>query len=220
MIQKFFETEFLDYQTHKYESTILPIVNLVNEYALLSASISDARQHRLEDMIDQYPLLFISTNPAELGRNMTKLIGGALVQQLFTLLQSGKIKKKIILLVDEFSLVQTPAVAQILAEARKFGLTVIVAQQYLGQVDLELLQSMQANMSNIFCFKLNRKDAEVVTKMITLEISKVFEKEKTFNEIEEKKLQLLTEINPRECIFRVVQNDGYIRPIKARTVDV
>ncbi len=220
VIKKFFDTEFLEFQTQKYESTILPIVNLINEYSLLSASINEADQHRLVSLINKHNVIFLSPNPSELGRNMVKLIGGALVQQIFMLMQSGMVKKKVILVIDEFSLVQNPAFAQILAEARKFGLTIIMSQQYLGQVDLELLQSMQANVSNLFCFKLNRADAEVVKRMMTLEISAVFESGKQFAEIEEKKIELLTESNPRECIFRVVQDGNYMRPMKAGTVDI
>lgn len=220
MLKKFFDTEFMEFKSQKYDSTVLPIVNLINEYNLLSSGIGEANQHSLSDLVKKHPVLFVSTNPAELGRNMTKLIGGAILQQIFTLLQSGRTKKKIILIVDEFSLVQNPAIAQILAEARKFGLTLIVAQQYLGQVDLELLQSIQANVSNLFCFKLNRKDAELAKKMMTIEISKVFEKDKSFDEIEEKKLELLTESNPRDCVFRVMQKGNFTRPVKARTVDV
>jgi hypothetical protein len=219
MLRKFFDSEFMEFKTQKYDSTILPIVNLINEYNLLSSGIGEANQKSLGNLVDKNKVLFISTNPSELGRNMTKLIGGALIQQLFTLLQSGRIKKKIILIVDEFSLVQNPAMAQILSEARKFGLTVIAAQQYLGQVDLELLQSIQANVSNLFFFKLNRKDAEIAKKMMTIEISKVFERDKSFDEIEEKKLELLTESNPRECIFRVMQKGKFTRPVKACTVD-
>lgn len=219
-LQKFFDTEFLEFQTQKYDSTILPIVNLVNEYSLLSSGIDQARQHKLADMLQKHPVLFISTNPAQLGKGATKLIGGALVQQLFTLLQSGAVKKKVILIIDEFSLVQNPAFAQILAESRKFGLTMVVAQQYLGQVDLELLQSIQSNVANLFCFRLSRKDAELAKKMMTMEISAVFESGKSFVEIEEKKLEILTESNPRDCVFRVVQHGKFTRPLKARTIDV
>ncbi len=220
VLKKFFDTEFMEFQTKKYDSTILPILNLINEYNLLSANIDKAKQYDLAGLISKEPVLFISTNPSELGKNMTRLIGGAMIQQVFTLLQSRSVKKKVILIVDEFSLVQNPAFAQILAEARKFGLAVLIAQQYLGQVDLEVLQSIQANVSNIFCFKMSRKDAEVVKKMMTLDISPVFESGKSFAEIDEKRIEVLTEANPRECIFRVVQENKYTRPLKARTVDV
>jgi DNA helicase HerA-like ATPase len=151
---------------------------------------------------------------------MTRLIGGAVIQQVFTLLQTGRIRKKILLIVDETSLVQNPALASILSEARKFGLTVMFAQQYLGQLEEGVLKSVQANMVNLFCFKVAREDADTVNKMMNLEINPVFEKERAFAKVEDMKTDMLTKSNPRECVFRVMQNGRLVRPVKARTVDV
>lgn len=218
-LKKFFDTEFMEMRTQRYDSSILPIVNLIDEYRMLTAGISDASQHSLADLMDKSPLVFVSTNPALLGKNMTKLIGGAVIQQVFTLLQTGRIKKKIILIVDETSLVQNPALASILSEARKFGLTVLFAQQYLGQLEQDVLKSVQANMVNIFCFKVSREDADMVNKMMNLEINPVFEKERAFAKVEDMKTDMLTKSNPRECVFRVMQNGRLVRPVKARTVD-
>ncbi|MEW5996061.1 MAG: DUF87 domain-containing protein [Candidatus Micrarchaeota archaeon] len=219
-LRKFFDTEFMEMRTQRYDSAILPIVNLIDEYRMLTAGIAEAAQHSLADLMDKNPLVFVSTNPALLGKNMTRLIGGAVIQQVFTLLQTGRIRKKVILVVDETSLVQNPALASILSEARKFGLTVIFAQQYLGQLEPEILKSVQANMVNLFCFKVSREDADTVNKMMNLEINPVFEKEKAFAKVEDMKTDMLTKSNPRECVFRVMQNGRLVRPVKATTVDV
>jgi len=218
-LKKFFDTEFMEMRTQRYDSSILPIVNLIDEYRMLTAGISEASQHSLADLMDKSPLVFVSTNPALLGKNMTRLIGGAVIQQIFTLLQTKRIRKKVILIVDETSLVQNPALASILSEARKFGLTVIFAQQYLGQLEQDILKSVQANMVNLFCFKVSKEDADMVNKMMNLEINPVFEKEKAFAKVEDMKTDMLTKSDPRECVFRVMQNERLMRPMKARTVD-
>ncbi|MDD5096375.1 MAG: DUF87 domain-containing protein [Candidatus ainarchaeum sp.] len=219
-LKKFFDTEFMEMRTQRYDSSILPIVNLIDEYRMLTAGISEASQHELAGLMDKNPLVFVSTNPALLGKNMTRLIGGAVIQQVFTLLQTGRIRKKIILIVDETSLVQNPALASILSEARKFGLTILFAQQYLGQLEEGVLKSVQANMVNLFCFKVAREDADTVNKMMNLEINPVFEKERAFAKVEDMKTDMLTKSNPRECVFRVMQNGRLVRPVKVRTVDV
>jgi len=68
--------------------------------------------------------------------------------------------------IDELSVVQTPSIVNILSEARKFGLTVVLIQQYLMQVSADIMKSIFANTVNYFCFKLARDDAEIVAQKL------------------------------------------------------
>jgi hypothetical protein len=69
---------------------------------------------------------------------VVKTVAGLLIQQIFLIAQSRVIPQKILLFVDEVSVVQNPALASILAEARKFNLFVILTQQYFGLFSLGL----------------------------------------------------------------------------------
>lgn len=219
VLKAFFETEFLELNTKRYDTAVLPILNIISEYTLVHEELKKEKEETLSRLLNRYPVVFISMNPSLLGEKITKLVGGSIVQQLFSLLQSKSLKRKVILIVDELRLVQNPALSHIFSEARKYGLTLITAQQYLGQVQPSLLASIKANSINVFCFKVNREDAEVVRKLVNLELDGIFELEKTYAEVEEKKLSLLTDIHPRECVFRVMQKDRFVKPAKAFTVD-
>ena len=108
-----------------------------------------------------------------------------------------------------------------MSEARKFGLTVIFAQQYLMQVSGELLQSVFANVVNYFCFKMSRDDAEVIARNLNFEIDEYFLKNKNDpREMLELGTKLLTDLNPREVIVRVMADSRYCSPFKAKTVTV
>ena len=134
-------------------------------------------------------------------------------------MQSKLTNKKVILVIDEVSVVQTPSLIQILSEARKFGLTVVLAQQYLLQVSGEILMSIFANMVNYYCFKLARDDAETVARNLNCEIDQYFLKNKNDpTEMQELAVKLLTDLNPREVITRIMSEERYFSPFKAKTV--
>jgi energy-coupling factor transporter ATP-binding protein EcfA2 len=215
---QFFETEYQKLYTSEYSTAVLPIVNLLSELDFIQKAPSTIE---LKQQINNNKLVTLPINQANLGSTVCKVVGGAIIQQIFTLMQAGQINKKIILIVDEFSLVQTPSLIHILSEARKFGLTVVFAQQYLMQVSGELLQSVFANVVNYFCFKMSRDDAEVIARNLNFEIDEYFLKNKNDpREMLELGVKLLTDLNPRDLIVRAMVESKYYSPFKAKTVTV
>ena len=205
-------------QTQHYNTAILPIINTLTELDGISFAPSVVD---LVKALNQCFLTSISIKQTELGSKVTQIIGGALILQTFLIMQSALVNKKVILIVDEVSIVQNPALIQILSEARKFGLTVILTQQYLMQVSANILQSILANTVNYFCFKVGREDSEVFVRNVNFEIDELFLKNKNDpRESQELAIKMLTDLNPRELIMRVMSNDQYCPPIKVKTLDI
>lgn len=214
-VLQFFETEYTQLATTQYDRAVLPILNIIGELDFISQI---PQNKSLVDSINQTGLTVLSVGQTVLGKRITKLIGGALLQEIFALKQAGMTNKKIILFVDEVSVVQTPSLIHILSEARKFGLSVILAQQYLLQVQAELLASVFANTVNYYCFKISRDDAEILARNLNCEIDEHFLKNKNDpREIHELAINILTELNPRELVARLMVKDRYVKPFKART---
>jgi hypothetical protein len=214
----FFETEFQGIFNAKYSTTVLPILNLVSELDFMQSTEASVD---LTEEVNKNFLTSISIKQSELGKNVTRIIGGAIIQQIYTMLMAGLVKKKILLVIDEVSVVQTPSLIHILSEARKFGLVVVVIQQYMMQVSAEILKSIFANMVNYFCFKLARDDAEVVVRNLNMEIDEYFLKnENDPREVQELGTKILTDLNPQEVICRVMANNEYVSPFKSKTVKV
>src|SRR4029077_12896172 len=63
------------------------------------------------------------------------------------------------LYVDEFQNFATPDFAQILSEARKFKLNLIVANQFVGQMDEEVKNAIFGNVGTIMAFRVGVTDA-------------------------------------------------------------
>lgn len=156
-----------------------------------------------------------------MGEKVVKTVAGLLIQQIFLLAQARAFNEKIILVIDEVSVVQNPTIAQILAEARKFNLTIVLTQQYFGQVEKDLRDAIFANVYNYYTFKVSEEDARSLEGNLNMELpAEVVEAEhaKGVSEVDYK-VKMMTELHPRECLIRVLANGSIAPCLRARTMD-
>lgn len=219
VLKDFFESEFVEISARHYSEAIIPILNLISEFSLIQQE--GLNEFDLMEMVERNRVITISANIANLGAKITKLIDGAVIQELFTLVQSKALsKKEIILIVDEVSVIENPSLVKILSEARKFGLNVILSFQYLDQVSKELQNAIKSNIVNYFCFKVSKDDAVRLLDSINIEFDEKTTKGKKFEELRDKELKFLTSLNPREVIARVMRDEKYLLPAKLKTVAI
>ncbi len=221
-IIRFFQTDFNELRTQSYNEAILPLVSLVDEMQL-QPSLGEQGENAssLSKLINSNFLTVFSLNKVSMGEKVVKTVAGLLMQQIFLLAQARTFNEKVILVIDEVSVVQNPAMAAMLAEARKYNLFVFLTQQYFGQIDKPLQDAIFANVANYYVFRVSEEDARAVEGNLTIEIPKeilLAEKEKGSKETDVR-VRMLTSLNVRECFLRL-SSDGQILPcMKARTVD-
>lgn len=75
-------------------------------------------------------------------------------------------RKPFYLYVDEFQNYATLSFAEIMSEARKYGLSLILAHQSLVQLDDELRDIILGNAKNFIIFRCDRQDAELIIKYL------------------------------------------------------
>jgi hypothetical protein len=166
-------------------------------------------------------LTVFSLNKVSMGDKVVKTVAGLLIQQIFLLAQARAFGQKVVLIVDEVSVVQNPALASILAEARKFNLTVILTQQYFGQIEENLRAAIFANVYNYYTFKVSEEDARALEGNLNIELPEEIvqtEHEKGIKETDIR-VKIMTELHPRECLVRVLANGQVVPAVKARTLD-
>lgn len=73
-------------------------------------------------------------------------------------------RKDFMLYIDEFQNFATESFATILSEARKYRLSLIVANQYTSQLDEVVRDAIFGNVGTVISFTLGRDDAEVMSK--------------------------------------------------------
>lgn len=217
---KFFGADYNELRTQYYNETILPLVSMVDEMQLQPSLVGESETSLAKTIQDNFLTVF-SLNKVSMGDKVVKTVAGLLIQQIFLLAQARIFGQKIILIIDEVSVVQNPALAQILAEARKFNLTVILTQQYFGQVEKDLRDAIFANVFNYYTFKVSEEDARALEGNLNLELPRELIDNEHARGVKESdvKVKIMTELHPRECLVRLLSNGQVAPAIKARTVD-
>ena len=212
----FFDAEFQQIQTEHYESAIMPILTLIDELNFLPVFGSGHEESLTETMQKNFLTCF-SISKVFLGEKATKLISGLIIQQIFLIAQSRSLKKKIILIIDEVSSVQNDALVTILAEARKFNLSLFLSIQYLTQVRPELLNGILSNTYNYFVFRTPEEDARILAKNLAINIPDdvIRRHEAQKDTKDDLKVRALTTLDVRNCIVRCYLNGKFYDAFKA-----
>jgi hypothetical protein len=217
-ISHFFDTDFIEAQAQFQDTAIMPITSLIDELNLLPA-FKDGKS--LKDLVNENFLTVFSVSKISLGDRAARLVAGLLVQQLFLIAQSGMLRKKLILIIDEVPAVENDAMLSILSESRKFGLSLFLSMQFLDQISPALQKAISSNVYNYFVFKTDEKNADTLSRNLYVNLpAEVIEAAKEKGDTKDDvKRRLFTNLNTRECIARVYSDGRYCNCFKARTLD-
>jgi hypothetical protein len=73
-------------------------------------------------------------------------------------------RKDFYLYIDEFQNVTTDSIAQILSEARKYRLALIIAHQFIGQLSEDISKAVFGNVGSLAAYRVGPEDAEFLEK--------------------------------------------------------
>jgi hypothetical protein len=163
---QFWEEEFAAWDSRFRNEAIAPVLNKVGPLAanpLLNA-ILRANTLDLTRVIShggtKYGRLAVDLSQTELGDSPSSLLGSLLVSAVWHAVQ--KAQRPVTLYVDEFARFATDRFATILSEARKFGLSLVLAHQYLGQVPEPVRQAVFGNVRHFTAFNVGAEDAPML----------------------------------------------------------
>ncbi len=207
----FFRTDFNELKSKSYQEAISPIISLIDEMQMLPAFHTDLKQRQMKQVIEENFLTIFSLDQTVLGEKVTKTIAGLVMQQMLELVQSYAFDQHIIFLIDEVAVVENSILHRFLAEARKYSLSLMLAQQYFNQISEELQKAIFANVLNYYVFRISREDAVILEGNIQMEMA-------VHNSFHARR-EMLTKLANRECVVRVSSYGKVLTAIKARTVD-
>ena len=182
VVKDFWEQEFDKYSKAYRTEAIAPIQNKLGAFLtnpLLRRVFSDPHGTiQPRRLMDAGGILIADLSVGKLGRDASVLLGAMLVGKFgLAALSRADIpieqRRDFYLYVDEFPTVATSNFATILAEARKYRLSLILVMQYLDQLDVKLTGALFGNVGNLVVFRLGMKDASVLER----ELFPVFQKE-------------------------------------------
>lgn len=212
-IINFFYTDFNELKTKSYQEAISPILAFIDELQLLPAfSKQDNQKHQtpMKQVLEDNFLTLFSLDEAKLGEKVMKTIAAFLMQQLLELLQAHTFSKHIILIIDEVAVVENPMIKRFLAEARKYQLSIILAQQYFSQISEDLRKSIAANCLNYYVFRVSKEDAYLLEGNLLIELSS--------HNHSMMRAKVLAELANRECIVRISKEGKVLRAMKGKTL--
>ncbi len=208
----FFLSDFNELKNQSYQEAIAPIISFIDEMQILPVFNQDETKIRsIQEVIKDNFLTIFSLDQVVLGENVTKTIAGFIMQQILQLVQASSFEEHIIFVIDEVAVVENPILRRFLSEARKYHLSLILAQQYFNQISEELQKSIFANVLNYYIFRVARADAQVLESNIQMEVA--------VNNSYRLRMKILTELANRECILRVSSNGKVLPAFKGRTLD-
>ena len=153
----FHKSEVLDYITSKFGRFVTNkmIRNIIGQS---QSSFS------FREIMDQGKILFINLSKGELGEENSSFLGLILVPRILMAAMSRADmpedqRRDFYLYVDEFQNFATPDFAQILSEARKYHLNLIVANQFIGQIEEEVKNAIFGNVGTIITYRVGVTDA-------------------------------------------------------------
>jgi len=117
------------------------------------------------DIMDQGKILIVNLSKGRLGEINSYLLGmifvGKILIAAFSRADIPEEKRRdFYLYIDEFHSVTTKTIASALAEARKYRLNLILAHQFIGQLDEETKKAIFGNVGSILAFRVGPDDAK------------------------------------------------------------
>ena len=153
----FHKSEVLDYIASKFGRFVTnkAIRNIIGQ----SKSSFDFRK-----VMDEGKILIINLSKGRLGEENSSFLGLVLIPKLLAAAMSRaempeSERRDFFLYVDEFQNFATPDFATILSEARKYKLNLVVANQFIGQMEEEVKNAIFGNVGTIVAFRVGVTDA-------------------------------------------------------------
>lgn len=126
------------------------------------------------DAMNEQKIILMKLSKGKVGDLNAYLLGMIMVGKILDgALKRGdmdaKDRKDFYLYIDEFQNFLTDSISVILSEARKYGLNLIIAHQFIGQLtgsggDTKIRDSIFGNVGSMFAFRVGSDDAEFLEK--------------------------------------------------------
>ncbi len=186
VVKSFWEKEFASYADKFASEAVSPIQNKVGQF--LSSSLMRNIIGQVESSIDirkvmdEGKILIMNLSKGRIGEDNSALLGAMMITKIQLAAMSRveipeKERKDFYLYIDEFQNFSTESFANILSEARKYRLNLIMAHQYIEQLSEKVKPAVFGNVGTMIVFRVGASDAEELVK----EFSPIFTEEDIVN---------------------------------------
>ncbi|MBU1165028.1 type IV secretion system DNA-binding domain-containing protein [Patescibacteria group bacterium] len=169
VVKAFWINEYSKYSNQFQVEAISPIQNKVGQFLSMAMIRNIVGQVKstidLRDIMDNKKILIMNLAKGRLGEDASALLGAMMITKIQLAAMSRvdikeETRKDFYLYVDEFQNFATQSFANILSEARKYRLNLIIAHQYVEQLEEEVRAAVFGNVGTLMLFRIGAADAE------------------------------------------------------------
>ncbi|HMO77658.1 MAG TPA: type IV secretion system DNA-binding domain-containing protein [Candidatus Paceibacterota bacterium] len=178
-VKAFWVDEFANY-TDRFAAEALPAIqNKIGQFTgnpLIRNIIGQPHSSfDIRKIMDERKILIMNLSKGLIGETNANLLGSMLTTRIYLAAMSradlpvAQMKKmpNFYFYVDEFQSFANATFANILSEARKYHLNLIIAHQYIAQMEEEVRDAVFGNVGTTVAFRVGPFDAEVLETVFT-----------------------------------------------------
>ncbi|MDD2807805.1 MAG: type IV secretion system DNA-binding domain-containing protein [Patescibacteria group bacterium] len=176
VVKAFWVDEFSKYPQQFQVEAVAPIQNKVGQFlstALIRNVVGQVKSSfDLRKVMDEKKILIMNLSKGRIGEDSSALLGAMMITKIQLAAMSRidiaeEQRNDFYLYVDEFQNFATESFANILSEARKYRLNLIIGHQYIEQLDETVQAAVFGNVGTLMCFRVGAADAEFLTTEFT-----------------------------------------------------
>ncbi len=176
VVKAFWVNEFAGYANNFASEAVSPIQNKVGQFlssSLIRNIVGQVKSSiNLRDVMDQGKILILNLSKGRIGEDNSALLGAMVITKIQLAAMSRvnireEERKDFYLYIDEFQNFTTDSFANILSEARKYRLNLIMAHQYIEQLGDMVKAAVFGNVGTLVVFRVGAIDAEELVKEFT-----------------------------------------------------
>lgn len=173
VVKTFWTTEFASWNDKFAAEAVAPVLNKVGAFVanpMIRNIVGQTKStFNIREAMDSRKILIVNLSRGLVGEDNAAILGALMVTkiQLAAMSRANVIldqRTPFYLYVDEFQNFATDSFAVILSEARKYGLNLTVANQYVSQMNPTVRDAVFGNVGSMISFRVGADDASFLSK--------------------------------------------------------
>ncbi|MDD5464523.1 MAG: type IV secretion system DNA-binding domain-containing protein, partial [Candidatus Moranbacteria bacterium] len=182
VVKSFWVNEYEEWESRYRNEAIAPVQNKVGQFLNVSFVRNIVGQAKntidIDEIMNNQKILLVNVSKGRIGEDNSAILGAMIITKIqLVAMERVRIpedeRKDFYMYVDEFQNFATDSFVNILSEARKYRLDLIIAHQYIGQLVTDTSTAVRdavfGNVGTMISFRVGAADAEFLEQEFTPE---------------------------------------------------
>lgn len=168
-VKDFWEKEFVVYKWYDFLPVLNKVGGMLAHPVIKRVLIENKEEVSLRRAMDEGKIILVNLSKGHLGEDASHLLGALFVSSINSAAFSRadtleEQRVPFMLYMDEFHNFSTLSLVNMFSELRKFKIGMILAHQYMHQLDEDIRRAILGNAGTIISFRVGTEDAQYLAK--------------------------------------------------------